>query len=103
MSLIHIKSNRLWCVCPLCPVLCHSAQRFKWRTTEQTLTVSFLSHPNAHTEVRSAETIGPVLIHVITEKGHGYEPAEVSQDKMHGVVKFDPKTGKQFAVSLVLV
>lgn len=49
-------------------------------------------------EVRSAETIGPVLIHVITEKGHGYEPAEVSQDKMHGVVKFDPKTGKQFAV-----
>jgi 1-deoxy-D-xylulose-5-phosphate synthase len=50
-------------------------------------------------EVRSAETIGPVLIHVITEKGHGYEPAEASQDKMHGVVKFDPKTGKQFAVS----
>jgi len=48
-------------------------------------------------EVRSAETIGPVLIHVITEKGHGYEPAEASQDKMHGVVKFDPKTGKQFA------
>ncbi|KAF5842224.1 1-deoxy-D-xylulose-5-phosphate synthase-domain-containing protein [Dunaliella salina] len=48
-------------------------------------------------EVRSAETIGPVLIHVITEKGHGYEPAEASQDKMHGVIKFDPKTGKQFA------
>lgn len=40
-----------------------------------------------------------MLIHVITEKGHGYEPAEASQDKMHGVVKFDPKTGKQFAVS----
>jgi 1-deoxy-D-xylulose-5-phosphate synthase len=36
-----------------------------------------------------------VLIHVITEKGRGYSPAEVAQDRMHGVVKFDPKTGTQ--------
>jgi len=56
------------------------------------------THPSARAEVRSAETVGPVLIHVITEKGHGYEPAEVSQDKMHGVAKFDPKTGVQQAV-----
>mmetsp|Transcript_4474 Transcript_4474/g.7485 ORF Transcript_4474/g.7485 Transcript_4474/m.7485 type:complete len:736 (-) Transcript_4474:196-2403(-) len=47
-------------------------------------------------EVRSADTVGPVLVHVVTDKGHGYSPAQNSQDKMHGVVKFDPKTGKQF-------
>ncbi|GFR44180.1 hypothetical protein Agub_g5355 [Astrephomene gubernaculifera] len=46
-------------------------------------------------EVRSAETVGPVLVHVVTEKGRGYLPAETAQDKMHGVVKFDPRTGKQ--------
>ncbi|RWR77329.1 1-deoxy-D-xylulose 5-phosphate synthase 1 [Cinnamomum micranthum f. kanehirae] len=39
---------------------------------------------------------GPVLIHIVTEKGKGYPPAEAAADKMHGVVKFDPKTGKQF-------
>mmetsp|Transcript_31271 Transcript_31271/g.93335 ORF Transcript_31271/g.93335 Transcript_31271/m.93335 type:complete len:724 (-) Transcript_31271:257-2428(-) len=47
-------------------------------------------------EVKSTETVGPVLIHVMTEKGRGYVPAEVAQDRMHGVVKFDPKTGQQF-------
>lgn len=46
-------------------------------------------------EVRSADTVGPVLVHVITEKGRGYLPAETAQDKMHGVVRFDPKTGVQ--------
>lgn len=49
-------------------------------------------------EVRSAETVGPVLVHVVTEKGRGYLPAETAQDKMHGVVKFDPRTGKQVQV-----
>lgn len=44
----------------------------------------------------TAAAVGPVLIHVITEKGHGYLPAESAQDKMHGVVKFDPRTGQQF-------
>jgi 1-deoxy-D-xylulose-5-phosphate synthase len=38
---------------------------------------------------------GPVLLHVVTEKGHGYEPAEQSADKYHGVNKFDVVTGKQ--------
>lgn len=47
-------------------------------------------------EVKSAETVGPVLVHVVTEKGRGYIPAEMAQDRMHGVVKFDPKTGKQY-------
>jgi 1-deoxy-D-xylulose-5-phosphate synthase len=38
---------------------------------------------------------GPVLIHVVTQKGKGYPPAEGSADKYHGVVKFDVKTGAQ--------
>ncbi|XP_038903478.1 probable 1-deoxy-D-xylulose-5-phosphate synthase 2, chloroplastic [Benincasa hispida] len=47
-------------------------------------------------KVKSMPTPGPVLIHIVTEKGKGYPPAEAAADKMHGVVKFDPKTGKQF-------
>lgn len=46
-------------------------------------------------EVKSTETVGPVLIHIITEKGHGYEPAVRAADKMHGVAKYDILTGKQ--------
>jgi 1-deoxy-D-xylulose-5-phosphate synthase len=38
---------------------------------------------------------GPVLIHVITQKGKGYAPAEASDDKYHGVVQFDVVTGAQ--------
>jgi len=38
---------------------------------------------------------GPVLVHVITQKGKGYAPAEASDDKYHGVVQFDPVTGQQ--------
>ena len=38
---------------------------------------------------------GPVLIHVVTTKGKGYEPAETSADKYHGVAKFDVITGQQ--------
>ncbi len=38
---------------------------------------------------------GPVLIHVVTKKGHGYEPAEKSADKYHGVSKFNVVTGEQ--------
>jgi 1-deoxy-D-xylulose-5-phosphate synthase len=44
--------------------------------------------------VRDAEN-GPILIHVVTQKGKGYAPAEASSDKYHGVVKFDVATGKQ--------
>ncbi len=40
-------------------------------------------------------TNGPVLVHVVTKKGKGYEPAELSADKYHGVAKFDVVTGKQ--------
>ncbi len=38
---------------------------------------------------------GPTLIHVVTQKGKGYPPAENSADKFHGVVKFDIATGAQ--------
>jgi len=44
--------------------------------------------------VRDAEN-GPILLHVVTQKGKGYAPAETSSDKYHGVVKFDVATGKQ--------
>jgi 1-deoxy-D-xylulose-5-phosphate synthase len=37
----------------------------------------------------------PVLVHVVTQKGHGYKPAENAADKYHGVVKFDVITGQQ--------
>ncbi len=38
---------------------------------------------------------GPVLVHVVTQKGKGYGPAENSADKLHAVVKFDVVTGQQ--------
>jgi 1-deoxy-D-xylulose-5-phosphate synthase len=44
--------------------------------------------------VRDAD-VGPVLVHVVTQKGKGYEPAEKSADKYHGVSKFDVITGAQ--------
>jgi 1-deoxy-D-xylulose-5-phosphate synthase len=44
--------------------------------------------------VRDAD-IGPMLVHVVTQKGKGYAPAENSADKYHGVVKFDVVSGVQ--------
>jgi 1-deoxy-D-xylulose-5-phosphate synthase len=38
---------------------------------------------------------GPTLVHVVTQKGKGYAPAEASDDKYHGVVRFDVATGAQ--------
>ncbi|MGF1463857.1 MAG: 1-deoxy-D-xylulose-5-phosphate synthase [Maricaulaceae bacterium] len=38
---------------------------------------------------------GPVLLHVVTQKGKGYDPAENSADKYHGVAKFNVVTGEQ--------
>ncbi|MEQ8356430.1 MAG: 1-deoxy-D-xylulose-5-phosphate synthase [Kiloniellaceae bacterium] len=45
--------------------------------------------------VRDSDYQGPVLIHCVTQKGKGYEPAETAADKYHGVAKFDVVTGKQ--------
>ncbi len=44
--------------------------------------------------VRDAEE-GPILVHVVTRKGHGYAPAEAAPDKYHAVQKFDVLTGGQ--------
>ena len=44
--------------------------------------------------VRDSEQ-GPILVHVVTQKGKGYAPAENSADKYHGVTKFDVITGEQ--------
>ncbi len=47
------------------------------------------------TNVRDELLDGPVLVHVVTQKGKGYAPAESSDDKYHGVAKFDVITGVQ--------
>ncbi len=44
---------------------------------------------------RDWEDPGPILIHVVTQKGKGYAPAEQSADKYHGVTKFDVVSGAQ--------
>src|SRR6185295_6602643 len=44
--------------------------------------------------VRDAKR-GPILVHVVTQKGKGYAPAEASPDKYHGVAKFNVVTGVQ--------
>ncbi len=45
--------------------------------------------------LRDSPDPGPVLVHVVTQKGKGYGPAEESADKYHGVTKFDVVTGTQ--------
>ena len=45
--------------------------------------------------VKNSNHQGPVLVHVRTQKGKGYKPAEDSGDKYHGVSKFNVSTGEQ--------
>ncbi|MCF3947935.1 1-deoxy-D-xylulose-5-phosphate synthase [Acidiphilium sp. AL] len=45
--------------------------------------------------LRDADGEEPILLHVVTQKGKGYEPAEASADKYHGVSKFNVVTGEQ--------
>ena len=45
--------------------------------------------------VKNSKHQGPILVHVITQKGKGYDPAEQSGDKYHGVTKFNVNTGEQ--------
>ena len=45
--------------------------------------------------VRDDKEGGPILVHVVTQKGKGYAPAERSADKYHGVSRFDVVTGAQ--------
>ncbi len=46
--------------------------------------------------IRDSKSTDPILIHLVTEKGRGYNNIIESDDKLHAVVKFDPKTGEQF-------
>ena len=46
-------------------------------------------------EIRDDEEGGPILLHAVTRKGHGYAPAEAAADKGHAVAKFDVTTGVQ--------
>ncbi|QCE32491.1 1-deoxy-D-xylulose-5-phosphate synthase [Acetobacteraceae bacterium] len=43
--------------------------------------------------LRDSKKRGPILLHIVTEKGRGYKPAEEAGDKYHAVGKFDVKTG----------
>jgi 1-deoxy-D-xylulose-5-phosphate synthase len=45
--------------------------------------------------VRDTKETGPILVHAVTEKGHGYLSAEQADDKWHSVAKFDVITGTQ--------
>ncbi|MFP6726242.1 MAG: 1-deoxy-D-xylulose-5-phosphate synthase [Alphaproteobacteria bacterium] len=45
--------------------------------------------------VKEARRTNPILVHVVTQKGKGYPPAEESVDKFHGVSRFDVVTGTQ--------
>jgi len=47
-------------------------------------------------KLRDSESTKPVLLHLKTNKGQGYPPAEEASDKMHGVAKFDLATGVQY-------
>ena len=49
--------------------------------------------------VRDVETPGPILVHVVTQKGKGYRPAEQSADRFHGVSSFNVETGTQIKSS----
>lgn len=41
----------------------------------------------------------PVILHVITEKGHGYKPAAEAPEDFHGLPAFNPATGKSYVIS----
>ena len=51
--------------------------------------------------VKNFKHNGPILIHVKTQKGKGYDPAEKSGDKYHGVTKFNVITGEQKKTFLI--
>ena len=46
-------------------------------------------------DIRDDQDAGPVLLHIVTKKGHGYAPAAKSTDKGHAVSKFNVATGEQ--------
>ncbi|HYM96482.1 MAG TPA: 1-deoxy-D-xylulose-5-phosphate synthase [Candidatus Sulfotelmatobacter sp.] len=71
-------------------------------TIFESLGIKYAGLVNGHDEPALEEVLSrskrlhePVVIHVVTEKGHGYSPAvEDEVDKLHGVSAFDPLTGR---------
>ncbi len=49
--------------------------------------------------IKDSSVDKPIFLHCVTKKGYGYEPAEKSDDKFHGVNKFDVKTGQSLNTS----
>ncbi len=49
--------------------------------------------------IKTSKVGKPIFLHCVTKKGKGYEPAEKSDDKFHGVNKFDVKTGQSINLS----
>ena len=49
--------------------------------------------------IKDSSVDKPIFLHCITKKGKGYKPAEKSNDKFHGVNKFDLKTGQSLNLS----
>ena len=70
-------------------------------TLFETLGFTYLGPVDGHDVEKVAETLRtaltlrePVLVHLITQKGRGYVPAEQTPQKFHGIGKFDPESGK---------
>ena len=73
-------------------------------TIFESMGLSYLGPVNGHdTEslislLKVAKSMnGPVVLHVITQKGRGYAPAQIEPSRFHGVGKFDPVTGETFS------
>jgi 1-deoxy-D-xylulose-5-phosphate synthase len=77
-------------------------------TIFESLGIKYAGIVNGHDEAALEEVLNrskrlrePVVVHVVTEKGHGYGPAiEDEVDKLHGVSAFDPLTGRALATEL---
>ena len=77
-------------------------------TIFESLGIKYAGIVNGHNEPALEEVLSrakrlgePVVVHVVTEKGHGYSPAvEDEVDKLHGVPAFDPLTGRPRSTEL---
>jgi 1-deoxy-D-xylulose-5-phosphate synthase len=77
-------------------------------TVFETLGIKYAGFVDGHNEPELEEVLSrakrlraPVVVHVVTEKGHGYGPAvEDEIDKLHGVSAFDPLTGRPRSTEL---